>query len=259
MIRTYNSEATLSATLEALWRQTSPPSQFVFVDSGSTDRTLACIPDGSVVHKFIGNEFNYSEALNQGLRHVSTEYVLIVSSHTKLGLGLAVEYGLGLLKSNADLGGVYFCPTSNGQLTHHFIDRNSFNGFNGLFNTCALVRTALLRERGFRPEVFTAEDQEWSKWFFEIKGGKIACISGALVSYDNPRGSSLKKRVNEYVAVAYFVNRKLLSWTHIRRVAYSVIKPEAQRTWRDRGFYLLLMFRLVACRYCKPGSTSRYF
>src|SRR6478736_3891881 len=259
LIRTYNSETTLPATLEALGRQTNPPSQYVFVDSGSTDRTLACIPEGSVVHKYAGKEFNYSAALNQGLGFVSTEFVLIISSHTKLGLDTAAAYGLSLLSLNPATGGVCFCPENTGQLRHQFIDKNSFDGFNGLFNTCSLVRTVLLKERGFRPEVFTAEDKEWSKWFFETKNGTIARISSAGVIYDNPRGIPLKKRLNEYVAVAYFVNRELLTWMHIKRVAYSAVKLGTQRRWSDRLFYFLLVFRLTACRYFKPVSKSKYF
>jgi tetratricopeptide (TPR) repeat protein len=64
--------------------QSITPSEYVFVDSGSSDNTVAIFPEGGKVHKYVGKDFNYAEALNQGICHVSTETVLIISSHTSL-------------------------------------------------------------------------------------------------------------------------------------------------------------------------------
>ena len=100
LIRTFNSERTIPETLSSLRRQTIQPVQYIFVDSGSNDKTLLLIPENSVVHHFVGNEFNYSEALNQGLEYVSVDFVLIISSHTSLLNPKAVEYALEVLRSN---------------------------------------------------------------------------------------------------------------------------------------------------------------
>jgi hypothetical protein len=67
LIRTFNSERTLPNTLECLYNQTVLPTQYIFVDSGSSDGTPSFFPSASIVHKFIGRDFNYSEVLNQGL------------------------------------------------------------------------------------------------------------------------------------------------------------------------------------------------
>ncbi len=78
------------------------------MDSGSTDDTLKILPAGSVVHKFVGREINYSEAINQGLEHITTDYVFVLSSHMLLIKRAAVEYALNLLELGEMHGAAYF-------------------------------------------------------------------------------------------------------------------------------------------------------
>jgi glycosyltransferase involved in cell wall biosynthesis len=259
LIRTFNCESTLPTTLKSLQSQTVSPTEYVFVDSGSDDGTLDLVPPGSKTHGFVGSEFNYSDALNQGVAHVSTEFVLIISSHTSLGNDDAIAFGLALLRSREEIGAVSFCHEKSEALDYTLIDKDNFDGFNGLWNTCALIRVSLLRRRGFRREVFAAEDQEWANWLFCCEDKKTARISGAGMVNGNPRKASIKKRLNEYVAVAYFSNRKLLGITNICRVAYMAMKFDAQLQIEDRVFHVLLFFHLVACRVRPPRYRSRYF
>ncbi len=186
LIRTFNSSKTIEGTIRSLESQSIPPQHYVIVDSGSTDGTLAKVPRNSNVIKFEGPKFNYSSAINQGLAHVGTDYVLIVSSHTALSHLAALEYALEQLRSNARLGAAYFCNEVGSQLSGVEIDRTKFTGFNGVWNTCALFRTELLRQRAFRPEVFSAEDQEWSRWLLENTAFTILRISGCGFKIRNP-------------------------------------------------------------------------
>lgn len=259
LLRTFNSESTLPGTLDCLKQQWNPPKQYIVVDSGSTDRTLDCLPAGSRVHHYVGEEFNYAEALNQGLRLVSTDYVLIISSHTELKNIRAMNYALDLLKSNPAIGAAYFCGDNTGSLRHELIGRNNFTGFNGLFNTCAVIKVELLQKRQFRPEVFTSEDQEWAGWLFAAENKVTARISGAGMAVQNPRKDSLQKNVNEYVSVACFTNRKLLEWSHIVSLLKRAITLGTGLGAAKRKFYLLLSAHLMVCRYFKPRRKSRYF
>jgi glycosyltransferase involved in cell wall biosynthesis len=259
LIRTYNSATTLPDTLRSMETQSITPSEYVFVDSGSSDNTVDIFPEGSKVHKYVGKDFNYAEALNQGICHVSTETVLIISSHTSLTNKGAIEFTLALLDSNSELAAAYFCEDKSEELTYELIDKNRFNGFNGLWNTCALIRVSFLRRRGFSTEVFAAEDQEWARWLFDSTNKKIARVSGAGLVNRNPRKSSIKKRLNEYVAVAYFSNRKLLGPANICRVAYTAVKFDSRLRMSDRVFYVLLFVRLIACHLAAPQYKSRYF
>ncbi len=259
LIRTFNSEQTLPLTLTSLRLQTHPPSEYIFIDSGSTDNTLHLLPSCSRVHHYIGAEFNYSESINQGLEYVSTEYVLIISSHTSLGNNSAVEFALGLLTSNDKIGACYFGPRDSQILTCELIDKHNFNGYNGLWNTSSIIKVPLLRRRGFRPEVFTAEDQEWARWLFHNQNMATACISGAGVLNSNTRRNSLKKRLNENVSIAYFSKPELLSGSNIMRTAFTVVKPKLPFALKNRFFHLLLFCRLLACYFFEPKSKSRYF
>jgi glycosyltransferase involved in cell wall biosynthesis len=259
LIRTFNSERTLGATLCSLNRQTIRPEELVFVDSGSTDGTLACIPPGARVHKYVGAEFNYSEALNQGVKLVSKEYVLIISSHTALENALAVQYAIDVLGSSDEIGAAYFCHEKDGPLRHDRINKRNFDGFNGLWNTCSLIKVPLLKERGFRTEVFSAEDQEWARWLFCCKNGAVGRISGAGMTTQDPRHGWMEKKLNEYVAIAYFARRELLGPKNMTRIVWTVLKPVRTVGLKRRVFYVRLFGRLLACHLSKPKYASRFF
>ena len=261
LIRTYNCESTLPHTLECLQRQTQPPAQYIFVDSGSTDRTLSLVPPGSIIHTFQGREFNYAEALNQGLAYVSTEYVLIISSHTTLSEPSAVEYALRLLSGTDEIAAAYFTGEGTGDPPdHRIISKDSFTGFNGMWNTCALIKVAMLRKRGFRPEVFSAEDQEWASWLFASEGKVTARITGCGMQVHNPRKHSRKKRLNEYISIAYFSNRSLLRPGNVLRIGLRALSlREPQMSLQERLFHAELMLRLVGCWFFRPRGKSRYF
>lgn len=259
LIRTFNCRTVLTSTLSALSAQSLPPGEYVFVDSGSTDGTLAVIPPGSVVRPFVGTEFNYSDALNQGIQAVSSDYVLIISSHTELGDSRAIEQALQVLREDPSIGAAYFCNENSGRLRYEIIGPGSFTGFNGLWNTCSIVRTALVKKRPFRREVFTAEDQEWTRWLLHEEGKTVARFAGAHLRNNNPRKSSLRKRVNEYVSIAYFSKRELLHWRNLVDIAWRIVNPGGWPAVRERMFNLTLLGRLLACHVARPRTRSRYF
>lgn len=256
LIRTFNSEATLQRTIDALLSQTVPPSQFIIVDSGSTDQSLRLVPEGSIIHLYQGGEFNYSSALNQGIVYASTEYLLVISSHTSLENPEAMDYALRLLGAQRMIGAAYFCAEP-GELQHRLIGNDNFSGFNGVWNTCGLYRTSLLKKRNFRPEVYSAEDQEWSRWLFESEKMSIARIAGGQMSYNNPRKYPLRKWLGEYLSVATFTKREVMSWNKIARVAFRTIRPGV--SLRDRYFHFVLFFALISCRFSPPKMKAKYW
>lgn len=262
LIRTFNSEKTISATINSLNNQTIPPKEYIFVDSGSTDNTLSLVPLNAIIHKYIGDEFNYAEALNQGIKHIQSDFVLIISSHTLLLNKGAIDYAICLLKTNQLIGAAYFCNENDGALRHTLIDKNTFDGFNGLWNTCSLIKIDLLKRRCFRTELFSAEDQDWAKWLFFNEQKMIARIAGA--GMDNSGNKHLSKHadrkyLNEYIAIAYYVNRDLLGFYNLARIAFNVVKPVSGRSLHDRLFYLSLCWRLICCYFVKPEYQSKYF
>jgi glycosyltransferase involved in cell wall biosynthesis len=250
LIRTFNSGKTLPDTLHSLSAQTICPAEYIFVDSGSTDNTLSILPDKSIVHNYIGQSFNYSDALNQGIKCVSTDYVLIISSHNTLQNCDAIEYALRILKSSELVGAAYFSDEITDTLRHAMIDKYVFDGFNGLWNTCSLIKVDLLRRRNFRREVFTAEDQEWARWLFYCERKVTARIMGGGLSRQKKYTS--QKWLNEYVSIAYFANRSLLRLPNLARIIYKVVKPTLHIGPKERLFNLVLLFSLLACYIAVP-------
>jgi glycosyltransferase involved in cell wall biosynthesis len=259
LIRTFNSARTLPKTLASLERQTCKPSEYVIVDSGSTDDTLKhALPD-STIHSYIGAEFNYSEALNQGLNYVRTGYVLIISSHTEIQNENAISFGLNTLLLNLKIGAASFVHKAISALAINLIDSTNFDGHNGLSNTCALIDMSLLRVRNFRPDVFTAEDQEWAKWLFENRKMMTARIAGGGIMNHNSMMHCEKKIRNEYISIAYFSNRKLLTSINILRIGVRALNPNIPFSKAERISKLILFFRLISCRFVKPTLRSRYY
>jgi glycosyltransferase involved in cell wall biosynthesis len=259
IIRTFNSESALPETLASLDQQSIKPSRVIIVDSGSTDNTLALVPQEAIVHRYTGEGFNYSEAINQGLQYVDTEFVAIVSSHTVLECPLALGYALQLFGSDGLLGAVYFSNEESPVLAHELIDKDRFTGHNGIWNTASVIRTSLVRSRPFRPEVFSAEDQEWSRWLLEERRQVIARINGSRQRNLNPRHHSRRKMMNEYLSIALFTKPDLFSWRNIVMVGLGAAKPCLDRSLSERMFKLELFFRLTLAHFINRRPESRYF
>src|SRR5690349_14373473 len=284
LIRTFNSANTLQDTLFYLSRQTASPAQYIFVDSGSTDGTLTMAPYASILHRYDGKPFNFSEAINQGVEYVVADYVLIISSHTILVNPNAIEYALTLLSRLDAIGAAYFCSENTGNLRHTLIHKENFDGFNVLWNTWSLIRVDLLRKRAFRSEVFAAEDQEWARWLLYSTDKMIARIAGAGMSMNNRYTTGKpgqNKLINEYVAIAYFANRSLLTPRNLARIVREIFRKHDPAVGSDlkrhqsensktvaslsviyklrRRSNLKLICRLLACYFVRPRYQSRYF
>jgi glycosyltransferase involved in cell wall biosynthesis len=260
LIRTRDSIATIRRVLDGLEGQSLPPHAFVCVDDGSSDGTTEAFPHGAIIHPYQGEDFSFAAAINQGLAHVGTELVLIVSSHTWLLNSGALAYAARLLQHERSVAAVSFEPSDVGRLDHYLVDRSNFDGHNGLSNTCALVRMELLRERLFRVDVFSAEDQEWASWVYRERGLKTARVRGAGVVVQNrPPGRGWEnKRLNEEVCIAYFAKRDLMSARRLGSLAWSIVSPRGGFAPRERRFRLRLLWRLVLCHVRKPRGRSRY-
>ena len=82
----------LPAVAHSIKAQNIAPQNVVFVDSGSTDgsREFAAQSDYKIVD-YAASSFNYSVSLNLGMRHCTSDFVLILSAHCILYSEDAVE------------------------------------------------------------------------------------------------------------------------------------------------------------------------
>lgn len=84
LIRFSNSEHTLPTVLQSLRSQTLPPDAIVGVANASSDRSREILTRaGARVIEWTG-AYHHSKALNHGFRHLRTDLVLVLSSHTVL-------------------------------------------------------------------------------------------------------------------------------------------------------------------------------
>lgn len=85
LIRFANSAGTLPQVLEALRAQTVPPDQILGVASACSDRSRQILESAGARVIEWTVPYHHSRVLNHGLRHLRTDLVLVLSSHTVLG------------------------------------------------------------------------------------------------------------------------------------------------------------------------------
>ena len=92
LMRCKNEILDLPTVAQSIEAQNVAPQTVVFVDSGSTDgsREFAAQSGYNVVD-YVASNFNYSVSLNLGMRHCTSDFVLILSAHCILYNEDAVE------------------------------------------------------------------------------------------------------------------------------------------------------------------------
>jgi hypothetical protein len=259
VIRTDHASPLLHHTVACLRAQTLPPNEIVFVDSSrdAEVRSALLTLGDRVVSYPAERPFNFAEAINLGCLAVHTPWMLLISSHVQLTDTRLVAMGIKAMTRHS-AGVAYWTFASDGREQVQRVTARDFDGRNGLSNSCALLPTELVRVRPFRPEVFSAEDQEWAAWFLRERGGATVRITHPAVAYCNQRVNTTKT-VNEELAIAYFSYRRGL-WPD--RVLARLLRAAlaAARGRRERA---LMHWRigtgLVACWFRPPSKPSRYY
>jgi len=258
LCRTFNSETTLPRVLSAIDQSNGVSPRYIFVDNSSTDSTLELLPGDSVVISYSLPGFNYAMAINMAVPYLESEYVLVISSHVVIGNPLALRSAIDILDSSPRFGGVCFSSDDLGEIRTSVVTAQSFNGLNGLWNSCSLYRSSLLRERPFNPDVYSSEDQEWSKWLLETRGMDLAHVTGAAMVNHNPRQMSLEKRIKEWECVAWFVDSRYLAFPFIKgrfyKAIYELYRRHPSRAW----FWFRVGLALINIRIFGARGRSSY-
>lgn len=258
IIRTYNSAPLVYKVIEALRAQTQPPVAIIVVDSGSGARDIAELR--AVVDKVVDisrETFNYSRAINVGVAECETSNVLIISSHLLLNDSMVMaEFLDELHASKAEVG--FMISKEEVDWVCRKVDAGSFDGTNGLTNSCSFLPVSLVMELPFREEVFSAEDQEWTARYLGRSPSRMVGVSTRRISYLNPRFSYAKK-LNEELALAYFVDRKRLGIGRIglwlAKALWSLFKQDVSKA----KFRMSVAKGLLQARRIAPNRSSRYF
>ena len=256
--RTFNCESTLPAVLAAIGRSEGVLARYLFVDNSSTDNTKAIFPETAVAIDYSLPGFNYAMAINIAIPYLVADYVLVISSHVAIENPIALRRAMDVLDAHPQLGGVCFSSHDHGEIRPSFVTAQSFNGLNGLWNSCSLYRSSLLRERPFNPEVYSAEDQEWSRWLLQSRGMELAHLVGTAMQNHNPNQMSLEKRVKEWECVAWFVDSKYLSCAFIKGRFYKAVYELYRRNPSNSWFWFLVGIALIKVRLFGARGHSSY-
>jgi len=195
IIRTKNSEKTIERCLESLGRQLMKPKDVILVDSGSTDLTLykANKFEVKIIYYPKDEEFNYSKAINIGIKKATSDYILILSSHVEFLDKNSIGWMYKRLKANSSCITVSMVRTDNrNQITCDDIEKikkrkitlETFSG-QAMYNFCSLIRKSSWDEYHFNENLLRCEDQEWAYNFLN-KNFFTEIILKPNIYYKNP-------------------------------------------------------------------------
>lgn len=185
------------------------PTEFIRNKSGINLSVVAVVQstegDGISNCKVISYDpkvYNYSEALNAGFKNTETDYVLVCSSHSILkitaeGLQRAESY----LFNNPNCAAISF--VNEDKEGHNLeaitnVSLEDFDGFNGLNNSCSLIRRSCWEIQQFDEAVFCVEDQIWTACLLK-KGYYISHWNFIHYSYMNKKPTWYKNARDKLV------------------------------------------------------------
>jgi glycosyltransferase involved in cell wall biosynthesis len=269
VVRTKNSSHVIGGTLQALRNQSSLPDEVIVVDSGSTDDTLAIVarewPEAVVLNWPGDKPFSYSGTLNLGIARAQGDLILIVSSHTQLQ-GTNVISRMKEYLGQFDAVGAYchYRPAGDesagpwpGRLVN-VVDGSSFNGINGLWNACSLIRRKAWEEQPFSEEMPTAEDQAWARWQYEHRGACTVCIRDLDVRYLS-RENTVRKSAFEAAVVARYLMPPHRTLWHLWRTAEEAAYAWLRRDRETAGRLWRTTVELAKLRWRKPVYSADYY
>lgn len=266
VICAYQCTPLLIEVIEALRRQSVPPQRLIIVDLSRDQLVSGAFNElGARVVTYPAEDFNFSKAINLGVEANDEPLTLIISSHMLIHAPDLIAKGWEAAE-NGGMEIVYWRHPPQQDAPHecrHVMTNRNFDGKNGLSNTMALVPTRLLRERPFREEVFSAEDQEWTKYYFEGHRRAMLRIDTRDVGYNNPNHNaqtwSETKLLREELAIGYFVNRRLLLPDRIvvrfLRGVLATLRRRPDKARMHFGF----AWALTKANFRQPNAKSRYF
>jgi rhamnosyltransferase len=195
VVRTFNSQATLTATLESI-RNQSVPVEIVVVDSGSTDDTLAIARRYANQIIAISHEsFTYGRALNVGARVAVADVHVAVSSHCVLD---AADWVATAVRNLECPGAVATCglpaDAEGNDLHGQFVAANSYlkrYPLWGFTNHASAWLASTWRATPFDENLVACEDKEWA-WRATKNGGSIIADPRLLVPTSHRRSAGLK-------------------------------------------------------------------
>lgn len=208
----------------------------------------ADMPKAFCVVEYPFREYNYSRALNLGFSQCIFDYTLVCSSHSLVNFSKnRLDRMLHLMDEHPDCVAVSLScdvekSVGEGDCGYEYIDRSSFDGFNGLNNSCSLIRRSAWLTNNFDETLPAAEDQLWT--FRVIRGGSYvlhACWAG--YQYSNARPLAYKK-ARDSVIISRLIRKDMRSCPYLGGEVVRMLKNIVALNFfkaKERFYFIVLI------------------
>tara|TARA_B110000503_G_C7016566_1_gene357966 strand:- start:168 stop:830 length:663 start_codon:yes stop_codon:yes gene_type:complete len=210
IIRTKNEDKWIEKCLISLCSQILKPAEIIIVDNDSTDNTLKIIKKFNCkIIKYNEKKFNYSKAINIGIKKTRSEIVSILSAHC---IPFDTYWAYHALKgfSDKEIFAVYSrqIPTESTRNADHrdlfqvFRKQDSIQNNDIYFNNASsFIRRDYWKKLNFNENINGLEDIIWVKNFLK-KGKKIFYSSESRVfHFHGINQNNNSKRLDRHIKI----------------------------------------------------------
>lgn len=261
LIRFANSQATLPGVLAALRSQSLQPDRILGVNSHSTDGSQALMQahGADVIHW--AERYDHSRVLNFGLRHLQTDLVLVLSSHTVLEAPDTLEKMV-----ECFIGTNVACVSGKWDGDSYYSDAITWEEmrakglrFGSIYsNSMGMIRRCLWEQRPFDETVDGCEDYDWAVAQMS-KGWQVRRLDFPF-SYQRSGG----RRDFEFARIAFGLARRYglkVAWlgsvASLRRLAGLALQPSQKQERQAVSSRLVARWSRVPRWALTAGPGSR--
>jgi len=206
----YNAEKYIQAAVESILNQTYADFEFIIINDGSTDGTLALLEGFAVQDKRIRlisrENKGLVASLNEGLELVNTPLIARMDADD-IAMPNRLEEQVAFLKLNPDVvvvgGSVIIIDDEGRELTSlspakddATLQDYAIRGHCPIDHPAAMIRTEVIKmQGGYRPDFYPAEDLDL--WLRLAEVGKLANLGSVVIKYrflDNSISSTLAEK-----------------------------------------------------------------
>ena len=222
VIRCKNEMEWLPRVISSLNNQSIKPSQIILVDDYSDDGSLQYAKkENCVVLEYDKTDFNYSYALNLGIKETCEDEILILSAHCELVTAQSVQNMIEV-RHVYDAAGVYGrqVPTirSNPVDTRDLItvfgrERIVFETHPFFHNAFSLIERSAWQECPFNENQNGVEDRFWAREQ-TLKGRKIIYEPESVVYHEHGlnQGASMDRALRVCKSLKEFHKDDMFAW-----------------------------------------------
>lgn len=232
IMRTKDSEDTLTQALTSLFSQTFQDFELLVVDSGSTDRTVSMLSSfPHQLRRIAAADYFPGKVLNAAAEEATGEILVFWNSDVVALHSRSLENLLGAFKDENVVGA--FARQMPRPEAHAWVRRDYAASFPPtspaapwitLSLPLAALRKSAWMEHPFYTDAWASEDTEWGHWARQ-NGLEIVYVPSAVVmhSHNYTLRQLYGRRFVEGEADAFIFDTPASAWQHFRAIAASLV------------------------------------